>query len=268
MEPAYELVAFLARSANRLATLRALSTEPRRRSAVQKATGIPRATLSRILADCRDRDLVERTGSEYALTPLGDRLVDELEALIGVIDRSRALQTLATGLPLDDLDVDLFGVEDLSVTLPSRIDPMAPVRRAANVVESADVVRGFCYSLLHAPILAMTRDIVETGGRFEGVVSADILSKVASDPELVGPVGELLRTGRAEMHIYQGGIDPQFILTEDQVIFLVADDEGAIQGLVETTDPALRPWAEERFEAHRAAAEPVDPDAFSELLTS
>lgn len=267
MGSAFELLAFVARSENRLATLRALSTGPRRRSAVQDATGIPRATLSRILADCRDHDLVERTGPEYALTGLGARLVDELEALLGGIDRSRALQTLAHGLPVDDIDVDLFGVEDLSVTLPSRIDPMAPIRRAAAVVETADVVRGFCYSLLHAPILAMTRDIVETGGRFEGVVSADILSHVASDPELVGPVGELLRTGQAEVYIYQGGIETQFILTEDRVVFLVADDEGAIQGLVETADPALRPWAEARFEAHRAAAQPLDPDTFSDLLT-
>lgn len=267
MDSAFELLAFLARSENRLATLRALSSEPRRRSAIQDATGIPRATLSRILADCRDRDLVERTGPEYALTPLGDRLVDELEGLFASIDRSRALQTLAAGLPIDDLDVDLFDVEDLSVTLPTRLDPMAPVRRAADVVESADVVRGFCYSLLHAPILAMTRDIVDSGGRFEGVVSADILSAVASDPELVGPVQALLRTGQAELQIYQGGIETQFILTEDRVLFLVADAEGAIQGLVETTDPALRPWAEARFAAHRAAAEPLDPDAFSDLLT-
>lgn len=267
MEPAYELLSFVARSENRLAALRALSAEPQRRSAVQDATGISRATLSRILADCRDRDLVERSGPEYALTPLGDRLVAELEAMLDAIDRARALQTLAAGLPLDDLDVDLFSVEDLSVTLPSRIDPMAPVRRAADVVEAADVVRGFCYSLLHAPILAMTRDIVESGGRFEGVVSADILSAVASDPELVGPVQELLRTGQAELQIYQGGIETQFILTEDRLLFLVADDEGAIQGLVETSDPALRPWAEARFAAHRAAAEPLDPDASSDLLT-
>ena len=266
MEPARELVSFVARAENRLAALRGLADGPRRRAAVQADTGIPRATLSRILADCRDRDLVERSGPEYALTPLGERLVDELEALYEAVDGAGALQTLADGLPLDELEVDLFAVDDLTVTLPNRVDPLAPIGRAASVLGGAASVRGFCYSLLHAPILAMSRDVVEGGGRFVGVVSADVLRHVAADPELFGPVGELLGTGRAEVLVYDGGIDPQFMITEDRVLFLVADAEGAVQGLVETAEPALRPWAEARFEAHREAAEPLDPDALDDLL--
>lgn len=268
MASPFELLAFLARSENRLATLRALSKEPRRRAAIQDATGIPRATLSRILADCRDRDLVERAGPQYALTPLGERLVARLDALIDDIDRWRALQRLADGLPLDELEVDLFGVDDLSVTLPNRVDPMAPVGRAATVVESADVVRGFCYSLLHAPILAMTRDIVDSGARFEGVVSAEVLRAVMGDPDLSAPVEGLLETGQATVFVYEGGIETQFIVADDRVLFLVADEGGGIGGLVETGEPAIQPWARDRFAAYRDAAEPVDDtDALTDLLT-
>lgn len=268
MGSTFELLAFLGRSENRLATLRALSSEPGRRSAIQDATGIPRATLSRILADCRDRELVERTGPEYSLTPHGSRVVDELEGLLAGLDRSRALQTLADGLPLDELAVDLFGVDDLSVTLPDRVDPMAPIGRAATAVESADVVRGFCYSLLHAPILAMTRDIVDSGARFEGVVSAEVLRVVMGDPDLVAPVEALLETGQATLFVYEGGIETQFIIADDRVLFLVADEDGGIRGLVETGEPAIQPWARARFEAYRDAAKPVeDTDTFSDLLT-
>ena len=268
MEPGFDLVAFVARSENRLATLRALSTEPRRRSAVQDDTGIPRATLSRILADCVERDLVERTGPEYALTPLGERFVAGLDDLFDEVDRQRALQALAGGLPTDALEVDLFAVDDLAVTLPTRIDPMAPVGRAAAVVESADEVRGFCYSLIHAPILAMTRDIVDSGARFVGVVSAEVLEVVARDAELVGPVEGLLETGQAELYVYRGGIETQFIVADDRVLFLVAADDGSVQGLVETGEPAIRPWAVDRFEAYRATAEPLGPDALDDLLAT
>ena len=268
MDPAFELVAFVARSENRLATLRALSTEPRRRSAIQDETGIPRATLSRILADCTERYLVERTGREYALTPLGERFVDGLDDLFAAVDRQRALQTLAGGLPTGELEVDLFAVDDLSVTLPNRIDPMAPVGRAAAVVESADEVQGFCYSLIHAPILAMTRDIVDSGARFVGVVSAEVLEVVARDAELIGPVEALLETGQAEIYVYEGGIETQFIIADDRVLFLVAEEDGSVQGLVETGEPAIRPWAVDRFEAYRTAAEPLDPDTLAELLTA
>lgn len=268
MNTAFELLSFVLRSENRLATLRALSAEPQRRSVIQEATGIPRATLSRILADCRERDLLERNGPVYALTPLGERVVSQLEALLDEVDRHRALQTLADGLPLDELEADLFGVDDLSVTLPNRIDPMAPISRAAAVVESADIVHGFCYSLIHAPILAMTRDIVDSGARFVGVVSAEVLEVVARDAELIGPVEALVETGQAEILVYQGGIETQFIITDDQVLFLVAEDDGSVQGLVETGDPAIRPWALDRFEAYRATAEPLDPDALADLLTA
>lgn len=268
MASAVELLGFVARSENRLAALQALSPEPASRATLQAETDIPRATLSRILADCRDRDLVDRNGRTYALTPLGERLVAELEDLFDAVDRLQALQTLSGWLPVDELDVDLFAVDDLAVTLPSRIDPMAPIGRAATAVEDASLVRGFCYSLVHAPILAMTRDIVESGGRFEGVVSADILEVVASDPGLVGPVGELVETGQAEVLVYHGGIETQFIITDDAVLFVVTDREGAIQGLVETAEPAIRDWAEARFAAHREAAEPLDPDALADLLTT
>jgi predicted transcriptional regulator len=268
MDPAFELVAFVARSENRLATLRALSAAPRRRSAIQDATGIPRATLSRILADCGRRALVERSGPEYALTSLGERFVAGLDDLFEAVDRQRALQTLAGGLPTEELEVDLFTVDDLSVTLPNRIDPMAPVGRAAAVVESADVVHGFCYSLIHAPILAMTRDIVDSGARFVGVVSAEVLEVVVQDPELVGPVEDLVETGKAEIYVYDGGIETQFIIADDRVLFLVAEEDGSVQGLVETGEPAIRPWAVERFEAYRADAEPLDHDALSDLLTT
>ena len=268
MGPAYDLLSFVARSENRLAALRALDGGPATRSDLQDDTGIPRATLSRILADCRDRRLLERRGREYALTPLGAGLVDALESVLDDLERLRALSTLAGWLALDDLEVDLFAVEDLEVTLPTRIDPMAPVGRAAAVVEAADLVRGFCYSLVHAPILAMTRDIVDAGGRFVGVVSDEVLEVVAADPALVGPVGDLLETGRAEVLVYDGGIETQFIVADDRTLFLVTDREGAIQGLVETGEAAIRAWAEARFDEHLAAAEPLDPDALGENLAA
>lgn len=266
MNAAFELLSFVLRSENRLAALRALSTDPTSRADLQAASGIPRATLSRILADCIDRALVERTGREYALTPLGVRLVEELSGVFEATERLQALQTLSGWLPVEELDVDLFALDDLGVTLPSRLDPVAPIGRAAEAVGDADLVRGFCYSLLHAPILAMTRDMVESGSRFEGVVSAAILDAVTADPELVAPVRALLETGQATVLVYDASIETQFIIADGRVLFLVTDPEGAIQGLVETAEPAVADWAEGRFGALRAAAEPLDPDILDERL--
>lgn len=268
MESAAELVAFVTRAENRRTVLGALSTAPSTRHDLQERTGIPRTTLSRILADFRDRDLLSRSGHDYALTSLGERLADELDALIDSVERLRALQTLAGWLPLDRLDVDPFTVEDLAVTLPTRIHPMAPIGRAAELLADAADVSGLCYSILHAPILAMTEDIVESGGRFEGVVSGAVLDVVARDPALVAPVRALLGTGQAELAVLDRPIESQFIIADDRVLFLVTDREGTLQGLVETGAPVIRRWAEARFAEYRADADPIDPGALDDLLTS
>lgn len=56
MEPSTELVGSVTRSTNRVAALGALLEGPQTRPGLQDTAGIPRATLSRILADFRKRD--------------------------------------------------------------------------------------------------------------------------------------------------------------------------------------------------------------------
>lgn len=59
MQWPFELLSFVARSSNRLMTLWALADTLARRADILAQTDVPRATLSRILADIRDRDIVE-----------------------------------------------------------------------------------------------------------------------------------------------------------------------------------------------------------------
>lgn len=268
MDGALDLVAFVTRSENRVRALRGLADGPATRPELQADTGVARPTLSRILADFRDRDLVERETHRYALTPLGRFVASELGALLESVEEMAALQALAGWLPLDDLGVDLADLGDVTVALPTPADPLAPVKRAARVIEDVGDVRAFCYSVVHAPILAECRNVTDRGHRFVGVVASDVFRVVADDPELAGRLRELLANGAAEVYLHEGAIEPQLILAGDRTMFLVTDDEGAIQGLVEVGDPAVQRWARETFEAVRAAAEPLEADRADELLTA
>lgn len=268
MESPVDLVSFVTRAENRVDVLLTLASGPRTRPDLQDETDIPRATLSRILADFRERELVSREGHRYLTTPVGDLIAAELESLFESVESTRALQTLARWLPLDDLAVDFDRLAAAEVTLPTPIDPMAPVKRAAAVVEDAEHVRTFCYSVVHAPILAALRGVVRKGQRLEGVVAAGVLEVVKDDPELAASARELFASGNVELYVYDEGIEPQLIIADGRTMFLVTDEEGAIQGLVETKDDAILPWAETMFESLKREADPLDAEAAAELLTA
>lgn len=267
MDPA-ALVAFVMRSDNRLQALVELADGAQSRPDLQDRTGIPRATLSRILADYQERHLVRRDGHEYSLTLLGHRLAGELEGLFAALEETVALQTVASWLPLADLDVAIADLENLRVTLPSLTDPMSPVSRAASIVGRAETVRGFCYSVLHAPILTETEAVVRDGRTFEGVVARGVLDVIAADPALSAAMTEMAATGRADIWVYDGTIGPQLIIADDVVTFLATDTDGTIQGLIETDDDRVHPWAERTYTEYKTAAERIDPDGVAELLTS
>ena len=266
MDSPIELVSFVTRAESRVEALLALASEPATRPELQAETGIPRATLSRVLADFRDRDLATRNGHRYRPTPLGEVVAAELSSLFASVESTRALQSLAELLPLEELGLGFDRLAAADVTLPTPVDPMAPVKRAAAVVEDADHVRTFCYSVVHAPILAALRGVTGRGQRLEGVVAVGVLEVVGADPELAESALALLRSETVELSLYEGDIEPQLVIADRTTMFLVTDDEGAIRGLVETDDETLLPWAEQFFDALRREADPLVPETAAELL--
>lgn len=268
MDSSMSLLSFVARAENRITVLLALGDGPQTRAALQDETGIPRATLSRILADFRDRDLVTREGHEYRPTQLGRILASELASAQHAIDTARAVQTLSSHLPLDDLDLDVTALAGADVTLPTTFDPMAPVTHAAEAVEHTTHVRTFCYSVVHAPILAALNAVGGSGQRVEGVVAAGVLDVVGEDPELAAAARDLFESGAVDVYLHEGAIEPQLIVVDDRTMFLVTDDNGAIQGLVDTTDDAIRAWAVDYFDALKQSATPLTPEAARARLSS
>jgi len=97
MSPSFDLVSFLTRAESRVDVLLALASGPRTRPELRDETGVPRATLSRVLADFRERDLASRNGRRYRTPPLGGVVALELESSVESVETARALQTLAGG---------------------------------------------------------------------------------------------------------------------------------------------------------------------------
>lgn len=256
----FKLLAFVARSENRVEVLRALEATPASRSDLQESTGIPRATLSRILADFQDRELAERAGYEFSITPLGRLLVSELRSMFQAIAVGIELQSLSPWLPLAELGIGIEDLVDARVTLPTPVDPLAPVNRTAAVLASSDRIRGLCNNVI--PELLQTLG----GGQaeLEVVVTAEAFEIVSADPRTSGVVRELLQSGWLDLAVSPEWF-PQLVIEADGTALLeVTDDDGTIHGLIESEAEPVRSWFASEFDALRGRAERVSPELLAQ----
>lgn len=259
MQSAFELLAFVVRSENRVGTLQALETAPTSRAGLQEATGIPRATLSRILADFQARELADRNGYEFSITPLGRLLARELQSVFESLDVGEDLQTLAPWLPLSELGIDVGALADARVTLPTPVDPLAPVSQTAAVLASSDRVRGLCNNVI-PELLQTLGDAIEAGIEIEVVATADAFEVVSADPMSSRVVRGLVDSGRLDLAVCDVEMPQLAIEADGTVLLLVTDGEGAIHGLVESERPAVRSWFEAAFDTYVGQADRVTPE--------
>ena len=263
MDPPLELVSFLTRAPNRVATLEALADGPATRAAVQERTGIPRATLSRILADCRRRELLERDGHDFALTPMGELLAAELDALLEAVAAMQRLSAVRGWLNIDDFDFPVARLGDADVVLPSESDPLAPIRRAEALLAEGRRVRAVANSMIPGCLEAVWR--AGTAGRqtLQWVTTPDALDVIAADPELSRQTGDLLESPDANCHVHAEGVPQALFVVDDTVFTPVKDDAGNIRGHVETADGVIREWAEATIDRYVAEAERIGVEAIA-----
>lgn len=261
MDSPIELVGFLTRSSNRVATLRALVDGPQTRPELQETTGIPRATLSRILADFWQRELLSKGGHHYRTTPLGDYLAGQLRSMDRAIETVQQLQSIERWLPLDAFDFDLLDLVDAEVIVQTPADPHAPVKGILPTLTTAGHVRGLCDNAVHEAIVAEWRAV--TAGRqvFEAVLTADAVAVLAADPERRSQFGDVLAAEDTEGLVYDGEIPCLVVIADDTVLLEAADEDGAIKAFVLTRNPIVRSWAETTFEDYKQSADPVGVEA-------
>lgn len=264
MDSPIGLVGFVTRSTNRVATIRALVDGPQTRPELQETTGIPRATLSRILADFWKQDLLTKDGHHYQLSTLGEYLASQLDSMAERIETIRRLQSIEQWLPVDAFDFDLVDLSDAEVIRQTPADPHAPVARILPVLEDAGHVRGLCDNAVHEAIVAEWRAITAGRQRFEGVLTTEVIDVIVSDPERMEQAGEVFAADDTEAFVYDGEIPGLVIIADETVLLEAADEDGAIKAFILTDNPAVRSWAETAFEDYKQSADPIGV----EVLTS
>jgi predicted transcriptional regulator len=259
---AFEAVAFLGGSPNRVAVLNALVADgPAERDALVEAIGASRVTVARVLGALVDRGWAAREGRVYRATPVGAVVAAEFASLLGTLSAMETLSIVFPWLP-DDFDVDLRRLRDARVTVPTWSDSVAPVRRAAELCSGLDALR-VCASGVAPDVVEGIRDAaVEDGASVEVVMTTPALDVIRSDATMRGRFRDLLDAGG---RAYEHPGHPYLVATCDRTAIVgINDDDGAPRGLVESTDAAVLSWVESRIDRCRAEADPVAGGSFED----
>jgi predicted transcriptional regulator len=251
-------VSFLSRSRNRAEALATLADGALTRTELEERVGISRVTAKRILDGFRVRGWVEAEDGRYRMTPLGDVLATEFEELLETVTTVRTLSAVLPWLPTE-FDVDLRRIEDVRVTLPSRTDSVAPIRRSAELMRGARTVRGLATGVAPEALRANRNCVVESEQSFEVVFSADVLDLIRSDPTMSALLGEILEAG-GRVYSHDGVACMLGEVDRDLVVLGLTDETGVPRAVVESRDASVRRWFEGTFKTHLAAAERVEAD--------
>lgn len=237
-----ELLQFLARSDNRVTVLASLATGASfTRSELQTETGLPRPTVSRILGEFKDRRLVSSGANRYEVTPLGRFLGGRLHSMFDAVETMQRLQTLLKQVSGTGTDTDGTYHARSELLTPTSADPGAPTRRFADRLHAASRVR----LLVPAAIPQLFCVDATTG---DGQQTVEVV----------------LASGDGALFSDDSDV-PHFAGTIDGIAVVgLTDDAGTIRGYVETSDAAVRSWAETTVEAYTRNASRVD----AEVLTS
>jgi len=260
MDTALDDVAFLANSENRVAVFGTLVEGSRSRDELRDRVDASRVTVTRILRELAERDWVEGSGQQYAVTPLGEWVYDEFSGLLAAVAAEHRLRRALQWMPDDLLTFDARCLRDAEVIVLDGSDATAFVRRVVAFHRSGDHVRGVATTV--APVLVENHWEMTVRGdtRLEMVVTPRVLDVVLDHPTAARQFREMLETGDVAFSVDED-VPLSVGIVDGTVGINLTDEQGVVKGGLVTEDDTVHEWAVDLFERCRERAEPVTPAA-------
>lgn len=261
---ALEDIAYLARSANRLTLLEALTTGAYTRRDLDELTGIARTTIGRIVSEFEERGWVERTvDGEYTATPMGIQVAAEFMPLVDAIAGIRNLGNLVAWLQAAEQSIDLHHFSDATVRRPESTDPMAPTTCYADGLRTADEFH--CLVAVAPPVsveIIMREEVVEGDLTVEHVISGSEFAYLDDHPERLSRWYDYIDAG-ANVYLYDSVVPCNLVILDETVYIAKSHGKyGEPCTLIESDNDVVRSWAREIIETHKSGSERLDAEEF------
>lgn len=264
---ALEDVAYLARSANRVKILGALTDRSATRRELAEATDTSRTTLDRIVNELEDRGWAERTpDGTYTATPQGTQLQRQFEPFLDSVVAVRNLGDAVEWLPTEELTVGLEQFADATVQRPERGDPVETVDLMVGMVEAATRFRALTHLVPPEPLSDAILEGVESGRlTAEGVLTSDSVDFLRGTPNRRERWAAIVAAGTG-LYEYDGEL-PCNLWIVDEAVLIKKSRPGSFAEAygvpIVSRDEAVRAWANDLVDTYRARATRLEPASFA-----
>lgn len=264
-------VAYLTRSENRIAILRALADGPTTRREISERTGCSRTTLDRIVNELESRGWAERTpDGTYVATPVGRHLIDQFDPFLRSVDALQRLGEAIDWLPTAELTVDLAAFSDATVRRPERDDPVETIEFMTDLVREASTFRVLTHLFPPEPLSEAMHEGL-TSGRLsvQAVVPDGYMTSLREYPERRVRWHDNLRAG-AVVYRYEGTLPCNLWIVDERVLIKQASDGPIAESYgvpIVSNNPAVRDWASDLIDRYVREGREIDPATFDESTT-
>lgn len=136
-------------------------------------------------------------------------------------------------------DVDLRQLADARITLPSKSDSIAPIRRSIELMDKADTVQGLGAGIVPEALRINRDHVLDDNQLFEVVFSTDVLDIITADSTMTGYLVEILDAGgrvysHENLNCFLGEFDGETVLMG------LTDETGVPRAAIESEDAAMR----------------------------
>jgi predicted transcriptional regulator len=238
----FDAVAYLARSENRVAILRALNERPRDRRDLEEGVGVSRSTLSRVLRELEEEHgWIRRRGDEYSTTMAGSLVVERFVPLLETVSALDTLEGALAYLPVEEMSIDVRHFHDAEFIGPDEFDPTAPFEYGVGRVRDSTVLRSVGQVVPPAYVRALHEDVENGDLDLEIVLGREYLDAV-SDSDLSRLWADTATESTVLAH--DGHVPYNLLVLDDVVHVWLCSEEGEQAGLLESENPAVRQWAQ------------------------
>jgi predicted transcriptional regulator len=251
-----EIVECLCNSPQRLEILDVLGDARMDVREVMEALDSPRSTVQRNLSVLEEQGWVERTGSGYTATTVGELLCTEF---VGMGETATKIERMAPFLNTVDApgEVAVDRLSDVLVTTPEPTRPYSPRMRLLQVFEEVDYVRGLLPVVSSLSVEEARRADADGEPNGEYVVSSAAFDALHDQYAGEGVDGtEIDPPANIDIWVYDGDLPYGLFVSDDALALAAYDEFGRMQALIDSADVTTIKWGKRVYEAYRRQSTP------------
>lgn len=175
----------------------------------------------------------------------------------------QTLHEVVQWFPDDGYGFDLSRFSAADIVRPRKEDALAPTNNIVRRLEAANWVQILSYTVLPVCFEACQRKVTNSNQTVDIVLDSSAFAMIEKSPMLMGAVRDMLSSESATILRYDQDLPYVVIITDEVVNLCLSGEDGAPRAVIDTTDKAVRSWAETTFESYHSRATPLTLTAFT-----